>query len=202
MEDYLRCITSVDDNVGRVLQYLEENGLAENTIVIYTSDQGFYMGEHGLYDKRFMYQESFRTPMVIRYPRRIKPHQKVKQFTLNLDIAPTLLDYADVAIPPDMQGESMRPILQNEKTSNWRKEIYYHYYELSFGLTRHYGIYNGRYKLIHFYNPINTWELYDLKKDRLEMNNVYGLPEYDNIVQELKVRLRKLQLKYKDDIDK
>jgi arylsulfatase A-like enzyme len=202
MEDYLRCITSVDDNVGRVLQYLEEKGLAENTIVIYTSDQGFYMGEHGLYDKRFMYQESFRTPMVIRYPGKIKPHQQVEQFTLNLDIAPTLLDYAGVAIPPDMQGESMRPVLQKKKTPNWRKEIYYHYYELSFGLTRHYGIYTGRYKLIHFYNPINTWELYDLKKDWLELRNVYGEPGYEAVVKELKDRLHKLQLKYEDEVSK
>ncbi len=144
MEDYLRCITSVDDNVGRVLQYLDEKGLAQNTIIIYTSDQGFYMGEHGLYDKRFMYEESFRTPMVIRYPAAVKSKQQVKEFTLNLDIAPTLLDYAGIAVPNDMQGETMRPLLQNEKALNWRREIYYHYYELSFGLTRHYGIYNGR----------------------------------------------------------
>ncbi|HUP13152.1 MAG TPA: sulfatase/phosphatase domain-containing protein, partial [Niastella sp.] len=187
---------------GRVLQYLEEKGLAENTIVIYTSDQGFYMGEHGLYDKRFMYEESFRTPMVIRYPGKIKPKQKVEQFTLNLDIAPTLLDYAGITIPADMQGESIRPILQNVQTPNWRKEVYYHYYELSFGLTRHYGIYTGRYKLMHFYNPIDAWELYDLKKDRLEMKNVYGEAGYKKVVQELKKRLRGLQVKYGDEVDK
>lgn len=201
MEDYLRCITAVDDNVGRVLQYLQQNGLAENTIVIYTSDQGFYMGEHGLYDKRFMYQESFRTPMVIRYPGKIKPHQQVQQFTLNLDIAPTLLDYAGIPIPTDMQGASMRPILQKERTPNWRKEIYYHYYELSFGLTRHYGIYTGRYKLMHFYQPIDTWELYDLERDGLEVKNVYGEPGYEKVVLDLKKRLRALQLKYRDRVD-
>ena len=200
MEDYLRCVLSVDDNVGRVLQYIDENGLSENTIVIYTSDQGFYLGEHGLYDKRFMYNESFRTPMVIRYPAKIKPKQQVNQFTLNLDVAPTLLDYAGIPIPADMQGVSMRPLLQKGKATNWRTEIYYHYYELSFGLTRHYGIYTGRYKLMHFYNPIDAWELYDLKKDKQEMNNQYNDPKYSKTVQELKVRLHNLQQYYKDDI--
>jgi arylsulfatase A-like enzyme len=200
MEDYLRCILSVDDNVGRVLDYLDKNGLSENTIVIYTSDQGFYLGEHGLYDKRFMYDESFRTPMVIRYPARITPKQQVNEFTLNLDIAPTLLDYAGIPVPADMQGESMQTLLQKGKAPNWRKEIYYHYYELSFGLTRHYGIYTGRYKLMHFYDPIDAWELYDLKKDKLEMNNLYNDPQYSNVVQDLKTRLRNLQQRYKDDI--
>lgn len=200
MEDYLRCILSVDDNVGRVLKYLDDNGLAENTIVIYTSDQGFYLGEHGLYDKRFMYNESFRSPLVIRYPAKITSKQQVDQFTLNLDIAPTLLDYAGVSIPSDMQGASIRPLLEKGRAPNWRKEIYYHYYELSFGLTRHYGIYTGRYKLMHFYNPIDAWELYDLKKDKQEMNNLYDDPGYSKVVQDLKVRLRKLQQFYKDDI--
>lgn len=199
MEDYLRCVLSVDDNVGRVLKYLDDNGLSENTIVIYTSDQGFYLGEHGLYDKRFMYNESFRTPMVIRYPAKIASKQQVDKFTLNLDIAPTLLDYAGVSIPTDMQGASMRPLLEKGKSPNWRTEIYYHYYELSFGLTRHYGIYTGRYKLMHFYNPIDAWELYDLKKDKLEMNNLYNDPKYSKTVKDLKERLRKLQAYYKDD---
>jgi len=202
MEDYLRCILSVDDNVGRVLQYLDENGLSDNTIVIYTSDQGFYLGEHGLYDKRFMYNESFRTPMVIRYPAKIRPKQRINQFTLNLDVAPTLLDYAGIPIPTDMQGESMRPLLQKGKAPNWRTEIYYHYYELSFGLTRHYGIYTGRYKLMHFYNPIDAWELYDLKKDKQEMNNLYNDPKYSKRVEELKVRLHNLQQYYRDNVEK
>ncbi|WP_242696152.1 sulfatase family protein [Longitalea luteola] len=200
MEDYLRCILSVDDNVGRVLDYLDKTGLAENTIVIYTSDQGFYMGEHGLYDKRFMYEESFRTPMVIRYPAKIKAGQQVNEFTLNLDIAPTLLEYAGVAVPADMQGESMNRLLQKGQVRNWRKEIYYHYYELSFGLTRHYGIYTGRYKLMHFYDPIHAWELYDLKKDKLEIHNLYNDPKYAKVIQDLKTRLRALQQRYKDDV--
>jgi arylsulfatase A-like enzyme len=200
MEDYLRCVQSVDDNVGRVLQYLEEKGLAENTIVVYMSDQGFYLGEHGLYDKRFMYNESFRTPMMIRYPGKIAPKQKLNQFTLNLDIAPTLLDFAGISIPGDMQGASMRPLLQQEQITNWRKEIYYHYYELSFGLTRHYGIYTGRYKLMHFYHPIDAWELYDMEKDKSEMRNLFNEPAYKDIVSDLKKRLRQLQAQYKDPI--
>jgi arylsulfatase A-like enzyme len=200
MEDYLRCILSVDDNVGRVLRYLDETGLSKNTIVIYTSDQGFYLGEHGLYDKRFMYDESFRTPMMIRYPGQIPINRHIKEFTLNLDIAPTLLDFAGIKIPDDMQGVSMRTLLQEGKTPGWRKEIYYHYYELSFELTRHYGIYTGRYKLMHFYNPIDAWELYDLKKDKLEMRNVYDDPKYADIVKDLKQRLKNLQQQYKDDI--
>jgi arylsulfatase A-like enzyme len=200
MEDYLRCVLSVDDNVGRVLQYLDEHGLSQNTIVIYTSDQGFYLGEHGLYDKRFMYNESFRTPMVVRYPGHIQPHTAINRFTLNLDIAPTVLDLAGIKVLDDMQGVSMRPLLFNQKAPNWRTEIYYHYYELSFGLTRHYGIYNGRYKLIHFYHPIDAWELYDLKKDKNEVMNEYGNPKYTQVVRTLKEHLRALQKQYKDDI--
>lgn len=199
MEDYLRCVLSVDDNVGRVLKYLDDNGLAQNTIVVYMSDQGFYLGEHGLYDKRFMYNETFRTPMMIRYPQKIQPKQSVKQMVLNLDVAPTLLSLAGITPPADMQGASMKPLLTNGKAPNWRKEIYYHYYELSFGLTRHYGIYDGHYKLIHFYNPIDAWELYDLQKDKLELVNQYNNPKYAPVVSDLKVRLRKLQLYYKDD---
>ena len=199
MEDYLRCIQSVDDNVGRVLNYLDEKGLSNNTIVIYTSDQGFYLGEHGLYDKRFMYNESFRTPMMIRFPGQIAPRRSVSEFTLNLDVAPTLLDFAGINIPGDIQGVSMRRLLQQNEVRNWRKGIYYHYYELSFGLTKHYGIYTGRYKLIHFYDPVDAWELYDMKKDKNEMHNVYYDPAYKRVVTDLKKRLHDLQVYYKDD---
>jgi len=200
MEDYLRCIQSVDDNVGRVLDYLDKSGLADNTIVIYMSDQGFYLGEHGLYDKRFMYEESFRTPMLIRFPQKVKPHQKINAFALNLDIAPTLLDLAGITIPADMQGVSMKQLLQTGKDENWRKEIYYHYYERSFGLTPHYGIKTERYKLLHFYGPINAWELYDLKRDKQEMKNIYDNSKYAGIVEELKARLRFWQTYYKDPV--
>lgn len=200
LEDYLRCIHSLDDNVGRVLDYLDKNGLANNTIVVYMSDQGFYMGEHGLYDKRFMYEESFRTPMMIRAPEQIKPHQKNDAYALNLDIAPTLLDMAGIQVPADMQGVSMKKLLQTGKDATWRKEIYYHYYELSFGLTRHFGIKTDRYKLLHFYGAINSWELYDLKKDKSEMKNVYDDSKYAEIVKQLKGRLAYWQKYYKDPV--
>ena len=200
MEDYLRCVQSVDDNVGRVLKYLDDNGLSENTIVIYTSDQGFYLGEHGLFDKRFMYQESFRTPFMIRYPASIPRDQRLKEYTLNLDIAPTLLDFAGIEIPSDMQGESMKTLLQKGKSPGWRQEIYYHYYEKSFGLTAHYGIKTSQYKLIHFYDPIDSWELYDLRKDPYEMKNVYADPQYRQKVVALKEMLKKLQARYGDEM--
>lgn len=199
MEDYLRCIKSVDDNVGRVLKYLEEEGLAENTIIVYMSDQGFYLGEHGLYDKRFMYQESFRTPMMIRYPDKIAAKQRIDEPTLNLDVAPTFLDYAGIPIPEDMQGKSMRVLMEiKERRPEWRSNVYYHYYEKSFGATAHYGIKTDRYKLIHFYNPINSWELYDLEKDPGEMKNLYGNPEYSVIEDKLMEQLINLQEKYDD----
>ncbi len=199
MEDYLRCIKSVDDNVGEVLKYLKENDLMENTLIIYTSDQGFYLGEHGLYDKRFMYEESFKTPMLLSYPAQIKEGQELEEFVLNLDIAPTILDFAKVFIPADMQGKSMKNILSGEEVKQWRESVYYHYYETAYGLTAHYGIRTNRYKLIHFYDPIDSWELYDLKKDPSEMQNLYDLPEYSEKIDSLKSKLKELQIKYHDD---
>jgi arylsulfatase A-like enzyme len=200
MEDYLRCVTSLDDNVGRVLKYLDDTGLAKNTIVVYMSDQGFYLGEHGLYDKRFMYEESFRTPMMMRYPKAIKAGTKLDQFILNLDVAPTLLDLAGIRPPDDMQGESMKPLFKKQPLiKKWRDEIYYHYYELSFNLTAHYGIRTRQYALMHFYNPVDGWELYDLKKDPHEMTNVYDRPEYLQTIAGLKDRLKALQVRYKDE---
>jgi arylsulfatase A-like enzyme len=162
------------------------------------SDQGMYLGEHGLYDKRFMYEESFRTPMLIRFPPLIPSGQKNEAYVMNLDVAPTFLDFAGVAIPDDMQGESMKALLQNGKVNDWRKELYYHYYEKSFGLTAHYGIRTERYKLIHFYDPGNSWELYDLKEDPGEMHNLYNDPAYAETVNKLKRQLKTLQDKYKD----
>ncbi len=201
MEDYLRCVNSVDDNIGRVLKFLDDNGMAENTIVVYMSDQGFFLGEHGLYDKRFMYKESFKTPMMIRYPAAFKGGKKINEYVLNLDIAPTLLDLSGIAVPADMQGQTMKLLLERGKDKNWRKEIYYHYYERSFGLTRHYGIRTERYKLIRFYDPVDSWELYDLKKDPNEMRNLYADPAYTGVVKDLKARLKALQEKYKDDVN-
>jgi len=196
MEDYLRCVRSVDDNVGRVLKYLDDKGLAQNTIVVYMSDQGVYLGEHGLYDKRFMYEESFRTPMLIRFPQAIPKGQQIEAYVLNMDVAPTFLDFVGIAIPGDMQGESMKTLLQKGKAKDWRKELYYHYYEKSFGATAHYGIRTERYKLIHFYDPGDSWELFDLKKDPHEMHNIYSDAAYEKIVNNLKEQLGSLQHKY------
>ncbi len=200
IKDYLRCIASVDDNVGRVLDYLDESGLAENTVVFYTADQGFYLGDHGWFDKRFMYEESLRMPLMVRCPKHIKAGSTSDEIVLNLDFASTFLDIAGVEVPADMQGESIRPILQSKTPGNWRKSMYYHYYEYpgAHSVKRHYGVRTGRYKLIHFYRDIDEWELYDLEKDPREMKNVYADASYANIVKELKTELKQLRKKYKD----
>ncbi len=199
IKDYLRTIKSVDDGVGEVLDYLDESGLAENTIVIYTSDQGFYLGEHGWFDKRFMYEESFRTPILMRYPKEIKPGTQVNQLIQNLDFAPTFLDYAGVEIPADFQGESFRKIVSGEK-SEWRDAIYYTYYEYPsvHMVKRHYGVRTDRYKLMHFYYDIDEWEMYDLEKDPREMRNIYDDPEYAEVKELMHVRLAEMREKYGD----
>ena len=201
IKDYLRCIASVDDNVGRVLDYLDESGLAENTVVFYTSDQGFYLGDHGWFDKRFMYEESLRMPLLVRYPGEVKAGSVSDDIVLNLDFGATFLDFAGVPVPTDMQGESLRKILQGKTPGDWRKSMYYHYYEYpgAHSVKKHYGVRTGRYKLIHFYHDIDEWELYDLKKDPKEMRNVFGDPAYAETVKELKIELQALREKYKDD---
>jgi arylsulfatase A-like enzyme len=201
MEDYLRCIKSVDDNVGKVLDYLRESGLDKNTIVVYTSDQGFYLGEHGLYDKRFMYEESFRTPLIIYSPQSKNNGIQNSNLVMNIDFAPTILDFAGIKVPEDMQGVSMKPLVFGETMQNWRKELYYHYYEKSFGMSKHYGIRTERYKLIHFYDPIDSWELYDLQTDPAEMNNLIAEQNMQSVVEDLKMKLKKLQEKYKDNVE-
>ena len=205
MKDYLRTIQSVDDGVGEILDYLDKNNLSENTIVVYTSDQGFYLGEHGWFDKRFMYEESFRTPLLIKYPKEIKAGTTIDQLIQNLDFAPTFLDYAGANISKDVQGESFRNIVNGE-TNKWRDAIYYSYYEFpgEHHVKRHYGIRTDRYKLIHFYYDIDEWELYDLEKDPTEMNNLYNNPDYDSIQNEMHKKLTEIRIKYKDsdDLDK
>ncbi len=200
IKDYLRCVASVDENVGRVLDYLDEKGLAENTIVVYTSDQGFYLGEHGWFDKRFMYEESLRMPLLVRYPKEIKKGAANEDLVLNLDFAPTFLDYAGVKIPQSMQGRSLRPILRGKTPKNWRQAIYYHYYEYPgwHSVKRHYGIRTQRYKLIHFYYDLDAWEFYDLQTDRHELNNRYDDPAYQKIIRQLKAQLQKLRDEYGD----
>jgi arylsulfatase A-like enzyme len=199
IKDYLRTIQSVDDGVGEVLDYLDQEGLTENTLVIYTSDQGFYLGEHGWFDKRFMYEESLRTPLLIRYPKEIKAGIKIDKMVQNLDLAPTFLDYAGVEASTDLQGVSFRDLV-SEKTTSWRDAIYYTYYEYPsvHMVKRHYGVRTERYKLMHFYYDIDEWELYDLEEDPSEMNNRYDDPQYADIQQKLHQKLEELRVYYGD----
>jgi arylsulfatase A-like enzyme len=203
IRDYLRCIAAVDDNVGRVLDYLDAEGLAEDTVVVYTSDQGFYLGEHGWFDKRFMYEESLRMPLIVRYPREIRPGVNDKDLVLNLDFAETFLDYAGVPVPPEMQGRSLRGVLRGETPRDWRTSIYYHYFEYPavHSVKRHYGVRSSRYKLIHFYYDIDAWELYDLEKDPRELRNVHGDPAYAGVLSRMKAELDRLRRLYNDTDD-
>lgn len=200
MQDYLKCVRSVDNNVGRVLDYLEEQGLAENTLVVYTSDQGFYLGEHGWFDKRYMYEESLRTPLAMRFPEGFEFEGANPALVQNIDYAPTFMDLAGLEVPADMQGRSLLPLLEGDST-DWRQAIYYHYYEYpnEHGVKKHFGVRTDRYKLIHFYEDIDTWELYDLKEDPTEMNNLYGMPAYETVTTKLKTELNRLQEAYRVD---
>jgi len=201
IKDYLRCVKAADDAIGEVLNYLDESGLAENTIVVYTSDQGFYIGEHGWFDKRFMYEESFHMPCLIRYPGHIKPGMVNEDLLLNIDYAPTLLNAAGVSIPDDIQGKSFLPVMEGKADVPFRDAVYYHYYEYPYWhhVQPHYGIRTDRYKLIHFYYDTNKWELYDLKTDPNELHNLYGIQEFDSISDRLKLRLDELKKEVKMD---
>lgn len=202
IKDYLSCVLSVDENIGRLLVYLENKNLLDNTLIIYTSDQGFFLGEHGWYDKRFMYEESLGTPLLMRYPEKIKAGQVNHNLVMNLDIAPTVLESAGVAVPADMQGRSLLG-LTSSNDGQWRKGIYYHYYEFPYGahkVKKHYGIRTDRYKLIHFYNDIDAWELYDLKTDPHEVNNLYGKKELQSLTDSLKIALNGLRVQYRDTV--
>lgn len=207
IKDYLRCVASVDDNVGRMLDYLDEAGLAENTVVIYSSDQGFYLGDHGWFDKRFMYEESYRMPFLVRWPGVIRPGSRNTDLTSNLDFAETFLDIAGVGIPGDMQGVSLKPLFSGSTPDDWRDSLYYHYYEFyetrrsAHMVRRHYGVRTPQYKLIHFYN-LDEWELFDLHADPREMKSVYADPAYANIVKDLKVEVQLLQKTYEVPDDK
>ncbi len=200
MQDYLASIAAVDENVGRLLDYLEKHDLMENTVVVYTSDQGFYLGEHGWFDKRFVYDESFKTPLLVRWPGKVSPGSVSTEMVQNLDFAPTLLNAAGVAVPKDMQGESLLPLLEGN-TAEWDREaVYYHYYEYPavHMVKRHYAIVTEDYKLVHFYYDIDTWELYDRKQDPLELNNVIDDPAYADVREKLEKELAALRVKYKD----
>ncbi len=201
MEDYLGSIQSVDDNVGRLLNYLEANGLDDNTVIVYTSDQGFYLGEHGWFDKRFMYEESFRTPLIVSWSGVVEAGSVNSDLVQNLDFAQTLLEAAGVEAPADMQGRSLLPLLRGEPVE-WRDALYYHYYEYPgvHAVKRHYGVRTDRYKLIHFYHDIDEWELYDLETDPRELQNVYDDPAYADVRERLHQRLRALQEQYRDPV--
>lgn len=202
MRDYAKVVKSLDDNVGRLLDELEKEGLLENTLVVYASDQGFYMGEHGWFDKRFMYEESMRTPLIMRLPEGFGRRGEIPQLVQNIDYAPTFLELAGLPVPEDIQGVSLMPLLRGENPADWRKSLYYHFYEYpaEHAVRRHYGVRTGRYKLIHFYNDVDAWELFDLQEDPYEMNNLYGQPGMERLTAELKTELEKLQLQYDDPV--
>ena len=202
MRDYMKTVKSLDDNVGRVLDYLEEKGMLDNTLVVYTSDQGFYMGEHGWFDKRFMYEESMRTPLIMRLPKGFDRKGDITEMVQNIDYAPTFLELAGAPVPDDIQGVSLLPLLKGEHPKDWRKALYYHFYEYpaEHMVKRHYGIRTERYKLIHFYNDIDWWELYDIQSDPTEMHNLYGNIQYDSVINELKTEMFKLQEQYDDPV--
>ena len=199
MKRYGRCAAALDENIGRILDYLDESGLSDNTMVVYTTDNGMFLGEHGWYDKRFMYEQPLRVPLVVRYPEKIKPGSVSDAFTLNIDYAPTFLEYAGADIPSDMQGKSLRPLLEGKPPQDWRDSIYYRYYEYPgpHKVYPHYGVRTERYKLIYF-NTIDKWEFYDLNKYPHEMVNSYDDPAYEKTIQSLKKKLKRLRKKYKD----
>ena len=200
IKDYLRCVASVDDGVGRILDYLDEAGLAENTLVIYCSDQGFFLGEHGWYDKRWMYEESLRMPFLARWPAGIVPGTRVPHLIQNLDYAPTFLELAGVEAPADLQGASLLGLMRGVDPSDWRTSVYYHYYEYPrpHRVAPHYGVRTERHKLVYYYRT-REWELFDLETDPAEMRSVHGDPAYADVVAELQRELRRLRTAYADD---
>ena len=200
MQDYLACVQSLDDNVGRILDWLDSNGLRENTVVIYTSDQGFFLGEHGLFDKRFMYEESLRMPFVARWPGVITAGSVSNAIGINCDFAPTFLDLVGQSTPSDMQGRSFLPIWKGHKPADWRHAMYYRYYHDpgDHNTRAHYGIRTETHKLIYFWKK-DQWECYDLVRDPLEMHNIYNNPKAEKIVSALKQQLLALKKEVKDD---
>jgi arylsulfatase A-like enzyme len=200
LKDYYATANGLDRNIGKLLDYLDKSGLAKNTIVMYASDQGFYLGEHGWFDKRFIYEESMRTPLLVRYPGVVKPGTRINEMVLNIDWAPSVLDMATAKIPSDIQGKSFLPLLKASTKVSWRKAAYYHYYEFPqpHHVYPHFGIRTDRYKLVYFYGGVNSWELFDLQKDPQEMANSYGKPGTEKITSSLKAELKQLMQEYKD----
>ena len=201
MHDYLGCVKAVDENVGRLLEFLEQEGLADNTIVVCASDQGFYLGEHGWFDKRWIFEESLRTPLLVRWPGVTKPGSVNTDIVSLLDVAETFLDIAGIEVPADMQGRSLVPLCKGETPADWRKSLYYHYYEfpVPHRVRPHYGVITERYKLVHYYKPdVDDWELLDREKDPLEVKNFYTDPAYAETVKELQAELQRLRTEVKE----
>ncbi len=197
VKDYMRCVKSVDDSIAEIRAYLKQAGLDDNTVVMYSSDQGFYLGEHGWFDKRFMYDESFRTPLIAYWPGMTKPGSENSDLVSNLDFAETFLEIAGLPVPADMQGKSLAPLLKGKTPPDWRDMLYYHYYEFPgwHMVQRHEGVYDGHYKLMNFYD-IGEWELYDLEADPQEMNSQFDNPEYAEVLAKMKKRLAALRTQY------
>jgi len=201
MKDYLRCIKAVDDSVGQLLDYLKAEGLEQNTIVIYASDQGFYNGEHGWFDKRWIYEESIHMPLIVRWPGVVAPGTRFAQLVQNIDYAPTFVEIAGGKAPEGLHGRSLAPILRGQTPADWRKSVYYHYYDPGHGVQKHYGLRTDRYTLAYFY-PVNEWELYDLEKDPQQMRSVHADPAYASTLAGLKTELERLRREFKDDSDR
>ena len=200
MQDYLACVQSVDDAVGRVLDVLKASGLEHNTVVVYTSDQGFYLGDHGLYDKRFMYEESLRTPLLVRWPAGARKGRRSDAMTLNVDYAPTFLELAGIPVPSGMQGRSLVPLLRGDTPAGWRQSLYYRYYHDpgDHNTRAHYGVRTRRHKLIRYWTK-DQWELFDLEKDPSELTNLYGRPGQERLTEQLKAELVRLKRELEDD---
>jgi arylsulfatase A-like enzyme len=200
MRDYLATVQSVDDGIGRLLEALDREKLAKNTIVIYTSDQGFFLGDHGLFDKRFMYEPSLRMPFLVRWPAAIKPGTRSDAIGLNVDFAPTFLDAAGVPANAEMQGASLLPVLRGQTPKDWRTSMYYRYYHDpgDHNTRAHYGLRTGTHKLIYFWKK-DQWELFDLVKDPNELHNLYGQPGQEKLTATLKAELQRLKKAMKDD---
>jgi len=201
MHDYLACVKAVDENVGRMLEFLEREGLAENTVVVCSSDQGFFLGEHGWFDKRWIFEESLRSPLMVRWPGVTKPGSVNRDIVSLLDFAETFLDIAGAKIPADMQGRSLVPLCKGESPGDWRRSLYYHYYEfpVPHRVRPHYGVITDRFKLVHYYKPdVNDWELLDRREDPLEVKNFYRDPAYEQVVKDLHAELKRLRAEVKE----
>jgi arylsulfatase A-like enzyme len=200
MKDYLRCIKGVDDSLGRLMEELKAEGLEKDTVVIYASDQGFYNGEHGWFDKRWIYEESIHMPLIVSWPGVVKPGTRFTPMVQNIDYASTFVEIAGGHTPDGLHGRSLVPILRGQTPTDWRHSVYYHYYDPDHGVPRHYGIRTERYTLVHFY-VTDEWELYDLKKDPQQMRSVYSDPSYAATVDRLKAELNRLKTGFKDTSD-